>query len=257
MKVVGESTIKYDDESTTFGVCLDESSTSRELGTFKFEWEATFPHVTVPVATRATLGRAAKRLSIPVTATSKGKGGLRQGTFYIRGSAPATSGGQQGPGGSDCKPVHFSSEGSFKASKPYFGSINLGDLDTGRKNGIFILGDVIGSTPRTFKYPDGSNDYPVDELNTALSYLPKQGEITLKKRVGYNGFVETFLPSELAKLVREPVVGMPDMERSSSLDCSLPSSDQASDSCMVSLDTTFGGSLFKKFLYRTKRAYRK
>jgi hypothetical protein len=188
-------------------------STTVDNEHYELNWKATFPHVTVPVATKEELGRAYRRLHVEPKPTADGTGGLTGGSFNVSGRVPYQD--QAG-----CPGTPYSSGGSIAdPDRPYASQdvvhIHKTDVDA---LGFFLSGGAMRATPESYEVPDGYGGTQTQDVLTGLGSVESQvppnpadtdgdlvekhpiadwNAVALSKRVGfYHGLVhEQSLPA--------------------------------------------------------------
>jgi hypothetical protein len=244
----------------TKGVCEQQSSVSTSEGQFSAAWNARYPQVTVPVAGQPDLGAAFKKLHVNVTPTSDGSGGLQRSSFAIAGKEPATSDGNQGAGGSDCTPIAYSSKGTLSSSpRPtavtrsvkLFSALESSDL------WYFSLGNVDGSAPSRYTLPDGTQGDPASDFQQAASLVPTDAATNNLLPPSEGSVPAHFKISDTRKLVKRKQVSIDIPVYKSSSDCGLPATDIESYDCRITWSYSYRVTLRKRFLYRTKRTYKR
>lgn len=255
--ITGTSQLHLQSTATTFDVCEAQSAVTDTNDTYTFDWSARYPQVTVPVATEAQLGAAYNRLRVPVEPTAHGTGGLTHGTFDIQGDEPPTDEGNQGAGGSDCTKQSYASSGAFTASGPIFVDQTYKDVFGSRQLFVFDLGDVSGSNPSTYALPDGTDSDPSADLQSDLEYVPTaQLKLVGLTPGDYNTVPANFPLDTLIRLAHSRSVEIP-VNFSNTSDCSTPATDSNAFQCTVTWNYHFQVKLTRRFLYRTRRSYRK
>ncbi|MGH2876543.1 MAG: hypothetical protein ACRDNS_18840 [Trebonia sp.] len=255
--ITGTSHLTYQDNYTLFLVCEEQSAVTDTQQTFDFKWSVRYPQVTVPVATRAQLGRAWKRLHVRPQPTAKGTSGAERASYEITGDAPPTADGNQGAGGSDCTDQAYSGSGLFVAGRPIFGDLTFEQVEGPRQVFVFDLGDVFDAQPVSYTMPDGSEGDPIVDLQNVVDHVPIKGMRMLgdTQAPGYNTVPAVFPIDVLTGLVHRPRIALPAINRSDSRDCGTPSNGVSLDVCTVTWAFHYNVTLTRRFLYRTKRAY--
>jgi hypothetical protein len=252
--IVGSVDISYSDDDTTYSVCEEQSAESKISEGFGFDWGVSYPHVTVPVADAEQLGKADKRLHVDAQPTSNGVGGLLNSNYTITGSEPATNGGNQGAGGSDCQPIAYNGSGTFQDDgKPTFALEDFNHIWGLSHTFVFVM-PAIQATPATYSEPTGGSDSVYDDLTDVTDTIPMSAN-TLQSQPSWATVPADFDITKLRQLIHSSSVTLP-VSYSSTYDCSDnvdPST--GSDSCSVTWHYKWTVKLVKKFLYRTKRAY--
>ena len=256
--ITGDANLHHTEDATTYNVCEEEAAKSDQDAKFDFQWKVRYPQVTVPVATGAQLGKAIKRLSLKSQPTSKGTGGLWNSSYAIKGHDPLTSGGNQGAGGSDCQLAPYSGGGGFHGTRPSFYALKS---SVAAKNGLFIfnLGLIDQADPPSYQDGETSRD-PITDLGVAEALMPSGGSLSaasLHKLVTYNSLAADFKISELKKLVNSKSVTLPPIKWAGTNNCSEGDDGTIAETCSVDWNYTYHVKLTKRFLYKTKKAYRK
>ena len=217
-------------------------------------WTAKYNQVTVPIKNEQDLGRAFKKLHVPVTPTSPGKAGFL-GSFAIGGYGPQT----QGDGGdSDCAQQDYFTQGTLGTdpqSKATF-------IDQPHKFhgqtllfSTFLLGLPGAPVPDTFTDSLG-DPYSTDRLvGNVLTDVPDQ-EFTVETNfhdglADFGAFAGDFDPDDLKFLERQKVVQLSDIVRSGEADCGTETNEDHDQGCTIKWSFKFTPKFTRHFLYRT------
>ena len=223
-------------------------------------WTAAYKQVTVPIKQERDLGRAYKKLHVPVTPTSPGKSGFL-GSFSVGGYGPPT----QGDGGdSDCARQDYFTQGTLGTDSP----IKATFIDQPHKVGgntflfaTFLLGLPGPASPATFTDSQGA-PYSTDRLvGNTITDVPDQ-EFALDSNghddlADFGGFAGDFDPNILEALGGQKVVQIPDIVRSGESDCGTETNEDHDQACTLKWSFKFTPVLTRHFLHRTKRDYRR
>ncbi len=255
--VIGTADVHFVHDQTTNNVCEAEPSKSNLEQTYMLDWTAKYPHVTVPVADSRELGRAYRRLHVQEQPTSSGKGGLMLGDYDINGGGPPTEEGGQAAGGSDCTVKPYGQKGSFKSTgKPGFTRMDVKDFFNARRHLFFFAMPPLTADPPSYTDSLGNVVDVYGALSDAVNLVPEPANLLLAKG-GWNTVPAEFSIGELKGLRRHSTVRLPANTYTGTHDCSAESNAEGSDVCSVNWTFKWTVVLHRRFLYRTKRAYRR
>lgn len=223
-------------------------------------WTAKYNQVTVPIKNEQDLGRAFKRLHVPITPTSPGKSGFL-GSFAIGGYGPPTA---SDGGDSDCAQQDYFTQGTLGTDSP----IKAMFIDQPHKfHGLtlpfatFLLGVPGPPSPATWTDSMGGQSSTDREIGNVITDVPDQ-ELELENNghndvVDFGGFQSDFDLEILRHLEDQKVVQIPDLVRSGEKDCGSDSDELHTQSCTIKWSFKFTPVLTRHFLYKTKRDYRR
>jgi hypothetical protein len=262
-RVTGQESVEVDYRQTVKNVCEAKSSKSSYDEHFTFTWDATYPQVTVPVATYQQLGAAYKRLHVQPTPTADGTGGLDHGSWGVYGATPPAS----STGKKDCTPVGYSRFGhlSLDPNKPTV-SMKLSSApqlgDKGPPDVTVSIFNLSGdgtwkSDPEKWTDPGGGITDMAEEVGAVDSDIP-QPEVRQAHDIGYlswNALVLADAPQEYAPLVNEPSVTL-HLADKGTFNCGGGAGNGVSQSsCKAQWSLEYEVKLTKRFLYYSKAAY--
>lgn len=258
--IIGTVDMHYTDDNSTSEVCDPNASqfTSAEIKvdkTFSFDWAANYPHVTVPVADTSELGAAYKRLHVPAQPTSEGHGGLTTSSYDITGTGPATT---NGDGSStDCSHTPFGGSGRFSNfGSPDFSRLNVTDFFGDTRPVYYFTMDPIFASPATYQDSYGNTIKVSDDEDEVYNLIPLPSSV-LETKPTWDSVPADFSIDELRTLIHGSTVRLHPNVYSGTLNCSEPPGPVISDVCSLNWTFRWTVTLHKKFLYVTKRAYRR
>ena len=243
--------------ATTYTVCTpsgDAVDTRSE--DYKVNWQASFPQITVPVITSQALGKAAKRLHVPITPTSTGTAAAIGG-YHIQGMAPPTS---NSGTDTDCQQKPFSATGLFggNGTALYYNElVTDGYAKVHYWELAMVDADAFAGSPPTFDLPDGTTVPIAKEFGIWTALTPTL-DTPLYTAPGWN-FVNLRLDESKLVALAKPRVKSVEFKASddSSKDCSQPADSSSSYVCSVKWTVDWTITLTRRFLYHTVRAYQR
>lgn len=253
-EVTGTVTITRDQDGRTENVCEAEPQLASRHDSYTLNWKARFPHVTVPVAGSKELGKAFKRLHVPVQPTSDGTGGLAGGGYSIGGSAPTA--------GDKCDAHRYEASGRLTGAPlpPGVGERNVTVVDDGTKVKRTLVGFYLGTVDAAdpAKIPDGDPNTS-DEVSTlfssTLGALPDApGDLLNNLPPRANGLTLDVSYAEFRPLLHRSSVSI-DVADAGTTDCGRVDPGIATLVCSTRRDIRYTVKLEKKKLYETVRAY--
>lgn len=252
-KITGSVSVVRTEDSTTYRVCQGDPSNAHYSGSFNLTWATTYPQVTVPVADQRELGAAAMRLHVDVQPTSNGTGGLLDSSYSIEGFGPPTVGSTQP---SDCAKKSYSQDGSFKAQgRPTFGRTDVRKLFNDPQHVFFFAMPMVRATPAQYFDSQGTPIQVDEDRSDATGAVP-QPQNVIVTRPAWDAVFGDFGINTLKQLVHKgQIVVHP--KYAGDADCGSHSSDAGVYTCKVKWSYVWEVKLVRRFLYRTRRAYRR
>ena len=255
-EITGTVKMSQDFDNVTQNVCEDKPDHVAEHEQFLLNWKARYPHITVPVAGKAQLGKAYARLHVPVTPTSSGTGGLAGGGYEIDGTAPTTD--------QTCDQVRFTGSGKMETA-PFDPLVNernvlVDDMAGGAKPRTifgFLLGTVDSARPATVTKPRGAGES--DDVATAFrgleDTLPPPAVDTYNNPPPTYNSLALDLPFERFRpLLKHATLTVP-IADAGTIDCGRSDPGISTSTCTDKYDYAYTVVLHRKFLYKTVRAY--
>ncbi len=259
--IIGTVDIHYADDQTTYQVCDPNysqygDSESKVDASYSLDWAANYPHVTVPVADTRELGTAYKRLHVPAQPTSTGHGGLMTSSYDIAGFGPTTTAGDGRP--SDCAHQPYSAEGKFHTlGSPDFSRLGVQDFYGDTQPVYYFTMAPMFARPATYQDSLGNTmDVYKNGFIWDTQRIPLSGGL-LTARPTWDSVPADFSIDELKQLVHGSTLRLHPNVYSGSADCGSSSGGMSSESCTVTWTFRWTVTLHRKFLYRTKAAYRR
>jgi hypothetical protein len=263
-KISGWSYFTVTRKETIKSVCEAQSAVFTSEEKLNFTWDASYPQVTVPVATYQQLGKAYARLHVDPTPTADGTGGLSSGNWIVNGQAPKEAG---GAAKTDCSAQKYSAEGLFKTKSPkatvQTQLSSVGDLgDPGPADVVVSLFDLSGAsmyaTPASWTDPSGATTDVMDELDDVSGHVPQPEvhQVHDDGLVSWDALVLANAPQAYAPLISANVVTIGPLTDSGTVSCGKSHPNGTTEStCSLHYAVEYFVKLYKHFLYVTQRAY--
>lgn len=263
-QITGYSELSVHYSGTTRNVCEAKSASYRYTEVMSATWLASYPQVTVPVATYQQLGAAYPRLHVDPTPTSPGTGGIVDAGWAVKGQAPTES---TGTAKTDCATQPFNHEGTYRPTAPGVTvrtvvARNAALGDTGPPDVEVSVFNLAGagpvSEPASWSLPAGGSTDMVQELDEIATGLP-QPELRQAHDEGVVAWGELVLasaPQAYAPLATQNSVTIGPLSAEGTVKCDGGGGNAVSQSqCSVTYHISYWVKLHKRFLYTTKRAY--
>ena len=259
--ITGTVHFEEHDHVDTHSVCdagVDQIVNENE--TYDLRWGVSFNQVTVPIATAAELGRAARRLHLRATPTSNGINRGSTGTWSVSGTGPTTSDG--------CDSVPYSASGTLAfEGRPVIVRAIVEQGNPFEEHAVygFQMPPTVEASPDSWPDTYGEQEVSVQTFLGSIENIPSvratRGQITAGHDADWNFLAAEFeTGGQLVRLRTHSAVTLPPITNDGTTLTQCPASitsDFQDSTCNGKYSMNYKVTLMRHALYRTKRAYRR
>jgi hypothetical protein len=213
-------------------------------GTWSWNWHVIYPHVTVPVASRAELGAAYKKLHVQPTPTSDGSGGITDGSYAVSGSGTADP-------ANSCEVKPFQGSGTIASvGRPTFFQQDEANASVFQ----LVYADDINGSPLTYQDETGQSH---DAMNDLVDYWDAANPDSSQFAESLYQGISLEDVGAFDELVHNSDAVLKGNGGRQGQDCGTSDDGTVARSCSFDDGFTWSIDFHKIRLYKTKRNYRR